>query len=294
MVWQQLKLTVSKAMTENLSDWLTEQGALAITLIDHADQPIYEPQPQQTPLWERVDMISLFDSATDLAYIKLALHETLPAEVFQSLEQQQLAEIDWENAWKINAKAMTFGQKLTIYPSHCEINKKPPHCYLRLDPGLAFGTGSHPTTALCLQWLTQHSDQYQQVIDYGCGSGILSLAALKLGASKVWAVDYDPQALAATQNNAQNNQLLTDNLIIVLPEAMPTITVDLVIANILLNPLLEKVQQFAHYLSSGDHLVLSGILVEQQGQIAHAYQADFTQSTWLEQEGWLLYHAIRK
>ena len=203
MPWIQLKIDTDNDLAEQISDALSEQGAQAVTLEDRADQPIFEPPLGTTPLWQKVCLVGLFDSAVDIHPIV----ETLQKQ-FGKLHwiADPLEDKDWVREWMDSFQPIRFGQRLWIVPSwHDAPDENAVN--LRLDPGLAFGTGTHPTTALCLEWLDSHPPQDLNVIDYGCGSGILGIAALKLGAKHCVGVDTDPQALLASQNNAAQNNV---------------------------------------------------------------------------------------
>jgi ribosomal protein L11 methyltransferase len=180
---------------------------------------------------------------------------------------------------------MRFGARLWICPSW-QAPPAPDAVNILLDPGLAFGTGTHPTTALCLEWVDQHGADYDEVIDYGCGSGILALAAAKLGARHVWAVDNDPQALLATRANAANNGVahLIDA---VTPQALPALRTQLLLANILAQPLIDLADRFSAYVSPGGYIVLSGILTQQAASVAAAYQKHFEMAPWVGKDEWI-------
>ncbi len=218
MPWLQLKLASTPDAAQRLSDILSDAGALAVTLQDAADQPLYEPPPGATPLWSQTWVTGLFDADADLQAVLACLRSALGGHdlphVISPLEDK-----DWEREWMDNYHPMRFGTRLWICPSW----HQPPDVNaitVMLDPGLAFGTGTHPTTALCLEWLDAHDVVGKHIIDYGCGSGILAVAAAKLGAQQVWAVDYDPQALHATTLNAEKNAVST-LIHTVLPDDLP-------------------------------------------------------------------------
>ncbi len=264
--WWQLTLIPKAGLDVDwVSDLLTLAGACAVTLTDAEDNPIFEPDIGTTPLWQRTAITGLFLSEADRdASLRLLLKQCPPGSFHHSLTD--LADQDWVRAWMAEFKPMPMGERLWICPSW----ETPPDAAavnVILDPGLAFGSGTHPTTALCLRWLDQHDVNLKTVVDYGCGSGILAVAAKKLGAAQALASDIDVQALQATRSNAQNNQVDVE-----LFEPMQTLDpVDIVMANILAHPL----QQFAPYLCSllkhdGD-IVLSGILQTQADDVITAY-----------------------
>lgn len=283
-MWFQLKIEHCPcADVEALSDELHELGALSVCLTDKNDNPVLEPTPGTTPLWPEVTIQTLYDQAEEAQRVKEHLLKTRPD---LSCSIEHLADKDWERAWMDDFKPQRFGQRLWICPTWLT-PPQPDAVNLMLDPGLAFGTGTHPTTSLCLTWLEQANLEGKTVIDYGCGSGILSLAAIKLGAAHVFAVDIDPQALQATTNNAQTNSIDAAALIISTPEHLHT-TAELIIANILLAPLLQLKEQFHQMLLPGALLVVSGILKEQEHSLIAAYQPMFSLQQVNNLDGWSL------
>lgn len=266
-----------------LSDKLEETGALSVTLTDQYDDPILEPAPGAAPLWPHVVMHALFAENTDAEQAKAALSAAYP-QLNYTIER--LPEQDWERACLDQFHPQQFGSRLWVCPSWLT-PPDPNGVNLILDPGLAFGTGSHSTTSLCLTWLEQADLENKQVIDFGCGSGILALAALKLGAAHVHAVDIDDQALLATQNNATENGILPAQLTVSQPENLDT-PVDLLLANILLAPLLTLKSRFRALLKENGTLVVSGLLEEQVPALIDAYQADFSHHESVIDNGWAL------
>jgi len=286
MPWLQITLTTDQANAEQLSDTLSTIGAVAVTLQDGADQPIYEPERNTTPIWNNTQVIGLFAEEVHPQTVITALTEQLAPQPLPPLQAEVLPDQDWQRACLEDFQPMQFGKRLWICPSW----HTPPVAdaiNIMLDPGLAFGTGTHPTTALCLAWLDAQANLHgQTVIDYGCGSGILAIAAAKLGASAVWAIDNDPQALVATQENAQRNQVATA-IHTALPEQRPPdLPVDVLLANILAAPLLELQKQFVRHLKVRGRLVLSGILTTQVSEIRTAYQTDCNDFVVSGQEEW--------
>lgn len=266
-----------------LSDALEETGALSVTLTDQYDEPILEPAPGAVPLWTNVVMTALFQESSDA---EQALQALLAHHPHLKFSLHPLPDQDWERTCMIDFKPQHFGQRLWICPSWIE-PPDPDAVNLILDPGLAFGTGTHQTTSLCLTWLEQANLQQQYIIDYGCGSGILGLAALKLGAKHSYAVDIDEQALLATQNNASNNNISESQLTVGQPDILQT-PVDLVIANILLTPLLKLQKRFHKLLHNTGMLVVSGLLVDQINILIDTYLADFTHHATFLQDDWAL------
>lgn len=274
MAWLQLKIDTSAEMAESLGDMLSGNGAQAVTFVDAKDTPMYEPKPGEVMLWPDTQVVGLFDASDDMPAIikRLGQSKLLGPNFHYALEP--LEDKDWEREWMDNFHPMQFGQRLWICPSWREV-PDPDAVNVMLDPGLAFGTGTHPTTSLCLRWLDALDVTDNTVVDFGCGSGILAIAALKLGAKSVVGIDIDPQALQASMDNAGRNQV-EDRLSVYLPKDQPTLEADVVMANILSGPLLELRPVITAYCRPGGKLVLSGILAEQIPAIEAAYSKDFT------------------
>ncbi|QBR85279.1 50S ribosomal protein L11 methyltransferase [Legionella israelensis] len=271
-MWYQLNIECKdEALVEELSDLLEAQGALSVTLTDKNDDPVLEPAPGTTPLWPEVIIQALFEQMEEAEKNKKQVARQYP---FLSFNIELIPEKDWQKVWMDTFKPRQFGQSLWICPSW-HTPPDPEAVNLFLDPGLAFGTGTHPTTALCLTWLEQASLNQKCLIDYGCGSGILALAAIKLGAKQVYAVDIDEQALLATQNNAQTNQISESKLRISKPQELHT-SCEILIANILLAPLLDLRERFYQLTKENGCLVVSGILKEQAEELIRVYQPHFT------------------
>ncbi|CEK09660.1 50S ribosomal protein L11 methyltransferase [Legionella hackeliae] len=283
-MWYELKIDqCHRDEVEQLSEALEETGALSITLTDKNDVPVLEPEPGTTPLWPDVIINALYTDENDA---KQAMQNLMPQYQHLHFSIHDLPDQDWERAWMDDFKPQRFGNNLWICPSWIE-PPEPQAVNLILDPGLAFGTGTHPTTALCLTWLDETALEGKTLIDYGCGSGILALAALKLGANKVHAVDIDEQALQATLNNAINNIDDSSQLHVGFPDSLTT-KVDIVIANILLAPLLNLQTKFKEFLNEKGMLVVSGILQEQAASLIETYDADFNHCSTQNMDGWSL------
>jgi len=292
MSWKELHLQLSSQDIDAISDALHELGAVAVTLRDAEDNPIFEPPPGTTPLWEQTQVTGLFDASRDLEAVIARLEAQFGQGFVVQWQQDELPEMDWERSWMDDFEPMQFGKRLWIVPSWHDAPDDSA-ANIQLDPGLAFGTGTHPTTALCLEWLDAHPPQGQTVIDYGCGSGILAIAALKLGAEKAWGIDNDPQALVASGENALKNHL-EDRLDLYRPEAMPGLQVDLVIANILANPLQELAPRLAHLVKPGGHIILSGILREQAEGLNRIYSQWFEMAPIAHKEDWVRLEGVKK
>jgi ribosomal protein L11 methyltransferase len=284
MPWLRITLDTASHDPEQLSELLSAAQAVSVTFEDAADQPILEPLPGETDLWPHTQVSGLFAADVDAALIL----ETLRRELGDPELQASITSVDdqdWERAWMDQFQPLRFGRRLWICP-HWHNPPRPEDVNVMLDPGLAFGTGTHATTALCLEWLDAQDLQNKTVIDYGCGSGILAIAAAKLGARRIWAVDYDPQALTATANNAAANNV-GGYISIHKPETLPTITVDIVVANILSGPLLELAPRFARLVQPGGKLVLSGILADQASALMEKYRAWFNMEPPTTREEWV-------
>ena len=291
MTWKQLSFHCPQAEAEALSAQLTELGAVAVTLQDDADQPLFEPGPGETPLWQSVCVTGLFEDGIDSSAIVAAIRTTL-GEHLSLAAEETVEDRAWERAWMDDYHPMQFGQRLWIVPTDYTA-PDPQAVNLLLDPGLAFGTGTHPTTALCLRWLDAHPPQGQTVIDYGCGSGILGIAALRLGARHVDAVDIDPQALQATRDNAARNGV-DENIATMFPPQLSGKPVDLVLANILAGPLVELAPALAAYVKPEGRIVLSGLLETQSAQIVHVYEEFFKNINIAQDEEWIRIDAQRQ
>ncbi|RDV24893.1 50S ribosomal protein L11 methyltransferase [Alteromonas aestuariivivens] len=273
MAWLQLKIDSSAENAESIGEMLSANGAQAVTFLDAKDTPIYEPKPGEVILWPDTQVVGLFDASDDMNAIlsRLSKAKLLGKDFRYKLDP--LEDKDWEREWMDNFHPMQFGERLWICPSWREV-PDPDAVNVMLDPGLAFGTGTHPTTALCLRWLDGEDLSGKTVVDFGCGSGILALAALKLGAAKVIGIDIDPQALQASMENARRNQV-EDRLSVYLPEDQPSLEADVVMANILSGPLLELRPVIRDYCRVGGKLVMSGILAELTPRIEEAYAQEF-------------------
>ena len=285
MSWLQLRLAITPEQAPALEDQLLELGAVSVTFMDAEDQPIFEPDLRTTPLWSNTHLLALFEADTDgaalLQHLRLLRQAELPTHELEQIEDQ-----DWERSWMDNFHPMRFGQRLWIVPSW-HAAPEPDAVNLLLDPGLAFGTGTHPTTSLCLQWLDAQQLQGKTLIDFGCGSGILAIAGLLLGAEHAVGTDIDIQALEASRDNAQRNQIVDELFDLYLPENMPAEPADVLVANILAGPLVSLAPQLASLVKPGGLLALSGILAEQTDEILQAYQGDFELDPVAEQDGWI-------
>lgn len=268
---------------EQLNAVLEETAALSITLTDEQDMPILEPELGTTPLWPKVIIHALYAEEYEAEIAKHLVSTHYP-DLNYSIEV--LPEQVWERVCMADFKPQQFGERLWICPSWLT-PPDPNAVNLILDPGLAFGTGTHPTTSLCLTWLEQANLTQKTMIDYGCGSGILALAALKLGVKHVCGVDIDEQALIATKNNALTNHLQENQFSVSFPDQLKT-PVDLLIANILLTPLIHLQVEFSTLLKKDGTLVVSGIMEDQVAELIETYKSCFNHKTTFIQDGWAL------
>ena len=287
MPWLQLSIETDHDHSEDLSELLTRAGAVAVTLKDAEDKPIFEPPPGSTPFWQQIILTGLFAAETDMQAVLDLIHAesgSLPAYTLNPLEDK-----DWVRAWMDDFKPMQFGKRLWICPSwHLPPDEQAVN--IMLDPGLAFGTGTHPTTALCLAWLDAHFTEPVEVIDYGCGSGILGIAAGLLGSPRVYSVDLDPQALIATRDNAEKNRVkekIKTCSVKHFSQEHTVLQCPLLLANILAGPLVELAPLLASHVSPKGTIVLSGILAEQSAQIIDAYKHWFSIDDITQQEDWV-------
>lgn len=286
MPWIQIKLNATNQNAEPISDMLMEKtGALSVTFLDAKDTPVFEPLPGETRLWGDTDVLALYDAEIDTQLVIQQIQTSqLLADDF-AYKIEQIEDKDWEREWMDNFHPMKFGERLWICPSWREI-PDPNAVNVLLDPGLAFGTGTHPTTALCLQWLDSLNLSGKTVIDFGCGSGILAIAAIKLGAAKVIGIDIDPQALLASKDNAARNGV-ADKIEVYLPQNQPdNLVADVVVANILAGPLRELSPVIKSLIKPGGQLVMSGVLNTQAEDVANYYRDELSIDPIAEQEEW--------
>lgn len=293
MGWIQLQLSTTPDLAPELESLLEAHNSLAITLVDAADQPVFEPARGETPLWDRIILTALFPNTINPEKLIQILNKDYHPKKLPPLEFRLLEDENWERTWMDNFKPLRFGKNLWICPSWT----KPPvpeAVNIMLDPGLAFGTGTHPTTALCLSWLDQQNLKDKLLIDYGCGSGILGIAALLLGARQVIGVDNDPQALTASHSNCEKNQLDPELFPVYLPKEfvhqiqLKVIQpVDLLLANILAGPLIDLAAYLAALVKPDGEIILSGILEDQAESVQQAYLPWFEIESIKSQDGWV-------
>jgi ribosomal protein L11 methyltransferase len=291
--WLQLRLDTDPSSAAALEALMLATGAVAVTLEDNADQPLLEPGVGETPLWQHTRLTGLYPAGADMAAVLAAFPESALADGRQRVEI--LEDKDWEREWMRHYQPMCFGSRLWVCPSWIP-PPQPDAVNILLDPGLAFGTGTHPTTELCLRELDGMALQGVSAVDYGCGSGILAVAALKLGAASVLGVDNDPQALAASRDNAGRNAIDTDRLLLALPGQADTDRwtrrCDLVIANILAGPLIDLSRTLLGFLRPGGVLLLSGLLASQADNLCGHYRDRIELSVSGEKDGWVCLRGV--
>lgn len=286
MPWIQIKLNATNDNAEAIGDMLMEEtGAVSVTFLDAKDTPVFEPLPGETRLWGDTDVVALYEADMDTSLILQQIKASnMLAEGFAH-KVEQVEDKDWEREWMDNFHPMQFGRRLWICPSWREV-PDPQAVNVMLDPGLAFGTGTHPTTALCLEWLDNLDLSGKTVIDFGCGSGILAIAAIKLGAAKVIGIDIDPQALLASKDNAARNGV-EDQIEVYLPKDQPEgLVADVVVANILACLLRELSPIIKGLLKPGGQLAMSGILDTQAESVAEFYRDDLELDPIAEKSEW--------
>lgn len=261
-----------------------ESGATSVTFSDLRDDPVLEPAPGEFRLWPATRLQALFAGDVDAPRTVAALAAALAIPVDQ-IAVHPIEDRVWEREWLKDFHAMRFGQRLWIVPHHETVTDSGA-VMVKLDPGLAFGTGTHPTTALCLEWMEGNLQQGSTVIDYGCGSGILAIAAAKLGARHASCFDIDPQALIATRDNATANEVGNRVQVYEAPEDLPRL-VDLLVANILSGPLCELAPSFAALVRPGGSLLLAGLMEHQAAEVAEAHSAWFDMRPFGKRDDWV-------
>jgi ribosomal protein L11 methyltransferase len=295
MTFYEIEFPLAALESDAVEAALMEAGASSITFVDRADEPILEPKPGEIRLWSDTLVRALFqepaDSTRDALKSLMQLSSSLGKHVTETARVRAVEDQAWERVWLKDWNSMRFGRRLWVVPSSGELPQDPDAVVVRLDPGLAFGTGTHPTTALCLQILDSLPVQGRSVIDYGCGSGILGIAAIKLGASAVVAVDIDEQALLATRDNAIRNQV-SDRVSVqnIQPPLKPAYCV---MANILAGPLVELAPLLTAACAPGGYLLLSGLLKQQAYEVKAAYSAGFDMVQVTERDDWCCIYARR-
>jgi ribosomal protein L11 methyltransferase len=292
MSWKQISFEVKKSETDLISEVLIGLGSLSITYSDAQDDAIYEPPVGQTPLWDSVKVNALFSSEVNQKSIETSILEICNIVVIETLELEDRA---WEDECKKDFPSMRFGKRLWICPSwDLETKFSNDSLVINMDPGLAFGTGTHQTTSLCLEYLDSNPPKNLKVIDFGCGTGVLAIAAAKLGAKSVIAIDNDPQAVLSSKENVAKNNC--ENIISTIHsiDHKEVIECDLLIANILANPLVELEPLFSDLVSSNGMLLLSGILKEQVDRVVNCYSVNFSNIKVINKDEWFRISAKRR
>ena len=286
MAWLQLTLELKKDRAEALELLMEELDALSITFTDAADEPVLEPKPGEMPLWQNISAAILFTEDTPSAIVIKALADHFP-ESSTGAATEILEDREWLNEWKRDVSPKQYGSRLWVYPWVAEAVTDPHQVIVELEPGLAFGTGEHPTTAMCLEWLDGHDVSNKSIMDYGCGSGLLAIAALKLGGREATGVDIDPQAIIATRSNAERNGV-GDRMLTCDAETLIQNSYDIVVANILSGILVDLSSTLTKLVLPKGWLVLTGILAEQAETVISAYAPQTPLSIVFERDGWVL------
>ena len=269
---------------------LEDLGAVSISLSATENDPIFIQQVNETPLWEHSTLTALFEQEIDIENLRNTLENVLACAIEISI--RCVDNQDWQTSWKQGFQPLQFGERLWVCPSWHTF-PDPFAINLRLDPGIAFGTGTHPTTALCLEWLANHPPRNKRVIDFGCGSGILAIAAYYLDADSVLAIDHDPQAIQATSDNAECNHILKDKFKVIRASNLPVESCELLLANLLLNPHIQHESTFANALVPAGKIILSGILQSQFEELSKLYSIRFKIDEIYSKNEWLLVEATR-
>lgn len=291
MAWIQIRYTTDKQSADDISDEMIELGAFSVTFLDAEDSPIYEPKPGDFLLWEQTIAIGLFDAECDSAQIINQLKQ-FPAGNKGHYKVEQLEDKDWIREWMDSFAPIQFAENLWVCPSWCDIPDANA-VNIILDPGLAFGTGTHATTSLCLKWLAQNVKGGETLVDFGCGSGILAVAGLKLGCQHAIGIDIDPQAIDASTANAERNSVLA-KLDLYLPEQQPDCQADLVVANILAGPLRELREIISAYVKPGGRIALSGLLESQTEEVAQLYSQWFDLEPIAQEGDWCRVSGVKR
>ncbi|RUO32618.1 50S ribosomal protein L11 methyltransferase [Aliidiomarina soli] len=291
MPWIQLTVSSDEAHARQLGDVLMANGAQAVTYRDGKDAPIFEPGPGEVQLWDHTLVTGLFDAELNTSAMVKRLEQVKYLGKGFQYKTDQLEDKDWEREWMDNFKPIQFASNLWVVPSWHQA-PDPDAANILLDPGMAFGTGTHPTTALCLEWLARQDLQGKTVVDFGCGSGILGIAALKLGAARCVGIDIDRQALIATKENAQRNDV-AERFEVYLPSEQPSLAADIVVANVLAGPLQELAPVILGYVGKAGLLCMSGVLSRQADDVMNAYRPAVQFAEVEQRDDWIMLNGQR-
>ncbi|ALO45196.1 50S ribosomal protein L11 methyltransferase [Pseudohongiella spirulinae] len=291
MPWQQIKARITDTEAPQMEQLFQSLGAVSVSFLDAEDEPVFQLDPDSTPLWQQTLLSVLFEADADLEDILTTVKSASRLED-RDLIVEQIDDQDWERAWMDEFKPIRFGRRLWVCPTWCQ-PQDPGAVNILLDPGLAFGSGTHPTTAMCLEWLDGLDLTDKTVIDYGCGSGILAIAAVLLGARQVIAIDNDPQALIATANNRDANGIAAGQLTVHLPGEQHA-PADIMVANILSGPLVELTPILTGLTRTGGQLALSGVLSEQTNGLIEAYRQGFDLQEPIVRDEWVCVTGVRR
>ena len=289
--WIQVKVDTAPDRAGAVEEALTGAGALSVTLEDAGDMALLEPAPGEMPLWRATRVVALFDGGVDRSAVTDALSGVVDGDDLEPAFET-LPDREWSRAWMDDWEPLRFGRRLWVAPLETPVDD-PGAVVLRLDPGLAFGTGTHATTALCLEWLDDLDPAGRRVLDYGCGSGILAIAALRLGAAHALGVDIDPQALEATRANAETNAV-ADRVATAEPDDAVSGRFDIVVANILAGPLIQVADQLAAHQAPGGRIALAGVLAEQAEDVIRAYRRWYDLCVDGERDEWVRIAGTRR
>jgi len=292
MPWLEIRFQSASAEIEAAEHLLNQLGACSVSIHDAGDQPVLEPAPGEFPLWQDLQIRALFEEDAEAKRLTETIAHELTVDE-KLIEHQHIADQHWETLWMDDFKPIRFGQRLWICPSWTE-PPAPDAINLMLDPGMAFGSGTHPTTAMCMQYLDENPPTDQLVLDYGCGSGVLALAAALLGASHVTGVDIDPQAILAANLNAKKNKLASEIFDFYPVNELSALKCDLLLANILSETLIELSDELKSLVNVGGHIVLSGVLEYQTESVIAAYSDSFETTEIKHQDEWVMISAQKQ
>ena len=289
--YHQIEFNIAKDDLAETEKILESYQPISISMQGFGEEKIYEPLPGEMPIWEKIRVKAMYQNIKNLSDLENEIINKTNIKILNNKVIREIGEKDWQEEWVQSSKPMRFGEKLWIYPDHLIDNLEEKVC-VNLNPGLAFGTGSHPTTRLCLEWLEKSNLDQKSVLDYGCGSGILGISAIKLGAKSVTAIDLDPQAVIASKNNAEKNHVQQE---IEITDNNKTIekNFNIIVANILAKPLIELAPYFYKKLNKEGAICLSGILEGQINIIKDAYLKYFNLSEIKIKDGWVMMSGIK-